>query len=171
MSRIKWIEADRRQALSTQHFLVRCVLQVSVPKEKSSNGLERFELQSLHNRDVAKAFSTKVISEFQDLHQDYTDQSSETYHKDLQQAFRTAASNLLCTSKARPRKPWISDTTLLLIDKRNLARYEGRWTQEKELSKIIQRAVKKNRELWLQSLTESGSWADIKKLRKPLRPA
>ena len=31
--------------------------------------------------------------------------------------------------------------------------------------------MKKDRELWLQSLAESGSWADIKKLRKPPRPA
>ena len=53
------------------------------------------------------------------------------------------------------------------IDERQLARREGDWRKENELSDIIKKSAKSDRKKWLEDLAGSGSWKDVRYLRSP----
>ena len=111
-----------------------------------------------------------MTDEFNKFRQENNTSDLDAFHSSLQKAFQKASSNTLGSLKARPKRPWISECTLTLIDRRNEARQKNEWTNEQELSKIIRKSARSDREKWLESLAASGTWTDIRKLRKPPKP-
>ena len=63
-------------------------------------------------------------------------------------------------------KPWISQRTLDLIERRSLARLDGDSASDKLLCKEIKASARKDRSNWLQGLADAGDWAALKRLRK-----
>ena len=111
-----------------------------------------------------------MTDKFNKFRQENNTSDLDAFHSSLQKAFQKASSNTLGSLKARPKRPWISECTLTLIDRRNEARQKNEWTNEQELSKIIRKRARSDREKWLESLAASGTWTDIRKLRKPPKP-
>ena len=66
------------------------------------------------------------------------------------------------------RKPWISQTTLELLEKRTAARLSCDRIAEREIQKAIRKAAKQDKGNWLDEVVADGSWRGIKRLRKPL---
>ena len=64
------------------------------------------------------------------------------------------------------RKPWISNRTLELIDKRNESRINGCQEEEIKIQKEIRNSVKHDRCDYLDTLAGGGTWSDLKKLRQ-----
>ena len=81
-------------------------------------------------------------------------------------ALHVAANVVLLTQKASQRKPWISQRTLDLIDARNNLRIEGRHIEEAELSKEICKPARHDKRNYLDILAGSGSWDQLKMLRR-----
>ena len=151
-SRIRFIESDRLQALSSQHFLVISSMEVSVPIIKHERTL-RMDYQALRDPDFAKWFSQQVVSEFQQFPADYCD--VDTFCQRLQNTLCNTATSNLPKSQIWAKRPWISENTLALIDRRYIIRSNGDWQQEKKLSRLIKNNVKHDREIWLQHLANT----------------
>ena len=164
-SQIFRIQSDRSQALASQHFLLLSTVDITVEKFNRKDQVHRLHLRTLDDPETANRFSTAVCSDIQAVQ--HNDLELDHFNQHLQSAFQKASSNILTSSKARPKHPWISDATLSFIEKRNRERARGDWRQEKQLTRIIKNSVKKDREQWLQSLAGSGRWADIRRIRKP----
>ena len=69
----------------------------------------------------------------------------------------------------RAYRPWISQTTLQLIKKRDTARANNEYDSERLLTRQIKNQVKADRASWLDSKIPNHDWAAIRKLKsKPL---
>jgi len=64
------------------------------------------------------------------------------------------------------KKPWISDRTLDLLEKRNSARALGDVASERSLQRRVRKPVKQDRSRWLQQLAGTGDWNNLRRLRK-----
>ena len=64
------------------------------------------------------------------------------------------------------KKPWISQATLDLINRRHLARTSNDVDEELRLHKLIKKSARMDRRLWLEDLAGSRSWAALRKLRR-----
>ena len=97
-----------------------------------------------------------------------TETNEEINHKQtiLKEAFTNASADLP-EHKPSPHKPWISQTTLDLLDRRLTIRYghDYDYNNEAVLTKQIKASVKKDKTQWLEKLASTGSWDDIKFLR------
>ena len=82
-------------------------------------------------------------------------------------AIDACAHEVLPTIELTANKPWISQRTLRYIHERNMCRKNSNIEGEKHLKKLIKHSVKQDRTSWLQSLLATGSWQEIRKLRKP----
>ena len=89
----------------------------------------------------------------------------------LQAACETAASMTLSQIEVQPKRPWISNNALKLIEGRNKARISKDWNHEKYMTKAIKLSVKADRSTWWNNLIANDSWADIRNLRKPPKHA
>ena len=84
----------------------------------------------------------------------------------LQAACEIAASMTLSQIEVQPKRPWISNNTLSLIEERSKARISKDWKNEQDMTKAIKLSVKADKSTWLNNLIENGSWVDIHNLRK-----
>ena len=80
-------------------------------------------------------------------------------------AFSIASKTLPKQVVARKR-PWISESTLNLIDARRLARSDNNYAEELRLSKLVRISAKNDKREYLQVELSSGSWNCVKKLRR-----
>ena len=87
----------------------------------------------------------------------------------MKDAFHAAAALTLPLSKSTPKRPWISQSTLDLIDARNGARSRGDADSEASITREIKKAVRLDRRAWLDSMAASKDWSQLRQLRK--RPA
>ena len=121
----------------------------------------------LRDPRTAVEFSRQVITNFSALKSESTSLHANQMHSFLKQSFLTVSSNSLPVRRAQRKQVWISDSTLTLIDKRQAARLEEDWETEKELSIIIRKSSRSDRQEWLRSLAGTGNWKSAKYLRKP----
>ena len=66
----------------------------------------------------------------------------------------------------KPKRHWISGTTLALLDRRVVARQRRDLVIEKQLNLQIKQPVRRDRTAWLDSLLHTGDWNETRKLRK-----
>ena len=78
----------------------------------------------------------------------------------------TIAEELLPQKSSAPRKPWISQETLALLDHKHAARRSGDWESERLIRKQVRQSARRDRARWLESVASTGSWASISKLRR-----
>ena len=63
----------------------------------------------------------------------------------FQQATSNAASKVLPEKSHAAKKPWISTTTLELVQQKRLARDQGDWSAEKSLRKQVQKQARRDK--------------------------
>ena len=66
----------------------------------------------------------------------------------------------------QPRRPWITERTLDLIEKRNTARQIGDHYAERALNKAIKQSAKMDRKVWLNISLDGGNWSAIRSLTR-----
>eukprot|EP00959_Pyramimonas_sp_CCMP1952_P453760 9468758-Pyramimonas_sp.AAC.1 len=75
----------------------------------------------------------------------------------LEIAFATAATTLPARA-ATAKRPWISQTTLDLIDRRNSYRHCQDYYNEQLLNRAIRRAGREDKRMWMGKYLVGGSW-------------
>lgn len=79
-------------------------------------------------------------------------------------AMRAAEASLPVRAR-EPNKPWISESTMELIDQRRLARENNDRQEEQRLHKEVRAAAKRDRTEWVDQLLTTGTLEQVKRLR------
>ena len=95
--------------------------------------------------------------------------SSTDIWEDLSKIFLMAIDRHIPQRVAKPSRPWISEATLQLLERRGQLRMQGDLEQVAELNREIRRAAKRDKRIWLDEQLETGDWSAITNLRKPFR--
>ena len=161
------VEADRMEALSSHHFLLEISLSTWVPKLVQTERPARYQTEALQDPLVFSAFQSHFCSalEMDEANKVASCDLGLAYAK-LVDAFSVAAEAVLPEKKPMTQKPWISSATVSLIELRAFARRGANYDEEKRLSKEIKRSVASDKEVWLNRLTATGDWSQIRKLRR-----
>ena len=162
-----WVAKDL--ALASHHYAVFAELALSIPKDDPRLPRTALEPSGLKNKFTSNRFS--------DLFDEQMEATVSTDAEDLNltyacllDAFHAAAERTLPTCKATQRRPWISDCTLALIERRGKARRDGRVLQEHLLNIEVRRSVTQDRGRWLDVALAIGDWDVIRRLRKGFTP-
>ena len=147
---------DRTAGIRSQHFLLIGVFEVSIEKVNKKKRV-CLDITALHN--------PQVCEEFRDVAYEKLEGQALTGNS-IVSALHAAANIVLPIQKASQRKPWISQRTLDLIDARNNLRIEGRHIEEAELQKEIRKSARHDKRNYLDILAGSGSWDQLKMLRR-----
>ena len=67
----------------------------------------------------------------------------------------------------QPKQPWITQTTLNLLERRGQLRQQGDLAQVAELNKTIRKAAKLDKRKWLEERLSTDDWRPITNLKKP----
>ena len=73
---------------------------------------------------------------------------------ELKHTITTAAKETLGNLKQQPRKPWISEKTVTLIEQRRKHKYDKNKSEYNRLRNLINRKAKKDKEEWLGQYCE-----------------
>ena len=87
----------------------------------------------------------------------------------LSSTYLQAVERNIPKASSKPRKPWISQSTLDLLEERGRLRQQGDMVKVTKLNRDIRKAAKRDKHNWLDGQLQSGDWGPIGNLRKPFR--
>ena len=98
-----------------------------------------------------------------------------TEDTDWDEKVRTAAKQTIAAPTQKAKKPWITDDTLKLVDEKHRLEHAGDQQKYKDACKIAKKAIKKDWETWLHTITNEeldirDKWLGIKFLKKNHQP-
>eukprot|EP00969_Alexandrium_andersonii_P363123 15461236-Alexandrium_andersonii.AAC.1 len=70
----------------------------------------------------------------------------------------------------KPRKPWITERTLSLLEVEARLVAHGHWRELADQSKAIKRSAELDRVAWVERSMTGSQWAPVRALTKPRRP-
>ena len=76
---------------------------------------------------------------------------------DINGCMRDAAQESIPRQTLKKQRPWISSTTLALLEERNLYRANNDVINEKLTAALIRRQVRDDRQSWLNAMLEDGN--------------
>ena len=161
--------------LSSHHFLLEVVLEVHVLKNSSKAPTHRkYDVSVLQNPDTACRFAD-VFNEHMTCSASSSvntgpSNSVNLLYENMLEGFDYAAAQILPTQVLKPQKPWISAGTIQLLERRKTARLARDYDEEQVLARLVKVSVKQDRTNWLETLTATGDWNEIRKLRKGFVP-
>ena len=162
LHKIKDIEICKILPLQSQHFLVLCHLDVVIQKIKPIKQ-RSVNLQALRNPEVAKEFSSSVISRMSQI---ADSQDCEEYNRHHTKSISEVSSSFLPSLCMRQRNPWVASSTLELLDQYHFARQLGNYALEKELNAVAKKNIKEDKTQWIKSIAATGDFKQIRTLRK-----
>ena len=160
------LDSVRTVALASQHFLVESYLRCSFSTPREKRQVSRANRSALKDAEVRSRFVNNFDEGFQP---NQAGLSLDEKQCRIKEAFETAGS-MLPKEPKRPNRPWISQNTLTLIEARDKARAAYDYAKEQRLHKQIRSAAKRDRAQWLNGIASTGSWEDVRRLRKKKRP-
>eukprot|EP00969_Alexandrium_andersonii_P064384 2836023-Alexandrium_andersonii.AAC.1 len=83
---------------------------------------------------------------------------------------REAAERVFGHKECGPKKPWIKEDTLELLEKRAELVRSGKPTEAEALNKPIKRSAKRNRRTWIEEGLEEKYWDPVKMLSRDRAP-
>ena len=90
--------------------------------------------------------------------------------ENIQVAFENAAEVALPVCTAMPARPWISSTTIMLIDERNTARTTANRQLELAFNRKMKNSSKRDRVQCMERAGQDGDWKSIQKAYKATPP-
>jgi len=142
--------------IASDHELVLCNLEIELPRyrpEKTRIKRERWNLSKLKEDSQSAMFAQKV-TELMEGEQDQTTNDIDILTDRIYSTLKTAATELLPYQRT-PKKPWITQDTLTLIEDRRRAK-SGRFYSEEKMSvyreccKQVKKATKRDKQRWIQ---------------------
>jgi hypothetical protein len=143
-------------------------IDMKIDRVGTSGKNNRYDLNALKQNDVKGAFANQCSILARECKADARD--SDMLVSSLCECFDRAAAVTLPKLEIRPQKPWIQSHTLQKIAARNEARKAGQREVELRLNKEIRKCAKDDRSCWLNGLLSTGSWGELKRLKKSTRP-
>ena len=153
--------SDRFATLSSQHFPVIAALRTCVDYRQKQTKAKAMDWSVLGDNKVQKELVDKSNKHGKPL----IENLDAAWRSMCQQGLKVAE-ELLPMKKPKANKPWISESTLELIELKRQARTSNSWTRERELNKKIKREAKNDRARWLMDLSSHGDWKALRFLRK-----
>jgi len=91
------------------------------------------------------------------------------------ETLREAAENCIEKQEKKPKKPWITDDTLKLIDEKHALENRGKHEEYKKASKVAAKAVREDWKKWLAEITDHeldirDKWLGIKYIKRNYSP-
>jgi len=161
------VRSECRAPIPSHHFLVMARLALEVPKADCLR-TARFDATALRSQPVAQRFAQKFRQHMD--HHNVSSQRLDSRSQDLTNAFLTAAEETLPSRNIVPKRPWISTSTLQMIEDRRHMRENGATAEaERAMTRSIRRSAKQDREQWLTDMAGSRDWSDIRALRGKLK--
>ena len=165
------VRSSRTDPLASHHYVLFADVACGIVKHspaRRQNDTCSMDYNLLRSASVANAFARSFVTAL----------PSKEHGADFNAvcaavtgAFDKAARDVLIVkTPIRRWKPWITQATLTLIQRRRDARNVNDFEEEKTLNKSIRNSARKDRRTWLLDIAGSGSWDAMKKLRKPPRP-
>ena len=157
------IRCHRQDALRSQHFPQ--VLDVDIQIEKvPPTQVVKMDLQALGGAQTNANFCNEFVKAVDGTNHLSEDVCLEELSATVTRAMHEASS---CLPKlaAQRKNPWIGQSTLELIESRNLARSSGDYFAEKDFNRRIKASARSDRKIWLSHCLASGDWSAIRKLR------
>ena len=169
LAKIRNVCSDMSAPLSSHHFLVEFTIDVDVdylsqPPNKSVD-LSLLRLPSIRRRFVQQFEGNMAVHPCGCPPSGFDSQCEK-----ITSAFRSAEAEVLTTCPPRAKRSWISTGTLELIQRKLIARSQGRWAEEGLLAKQVKTSAKRDKQEWLDSLAASGNWSALRQLRRPSPP-
>ena len=160
------IWADRTITLASRHFLLRMLLDIEFNTTCKKHRRNKYRLDALMVDDeVAGNYSRRfceaaVVPTSAD--------TLDSHAKHITDAMVYAAETIK-NSGREPNRPWISQATLDLLNKRDGA---GNPLEAHNLTKLIKASVKRDKKKWLDLQLVGGKWNAVRALRKgpPKKP-
>lgn len=154
--------STRDYCIASHHFPVIAKLCLEVVKTKP-NKSTRLDFKSLRDTNLAREFANAVEQDFpHSLCQQNSSNVTDVYASII--SCMDTVSQVILPSVAF--RPWISAATLELIQERHEARAQASTQRERLLHKKVKASAKRNREQWLNDLASTGSWRDVRLLRR-----
>ena len=155
--------SDRLASLASHHFPVISIIRVNVHKREVVHKREALDWTQLRVADTRSKFVASLSCEITGATNEMHDLTERWLH--LSSSMRKAAHGALPNVKRKAKKPWISESTLNLLELRQNARVQNDWMEEQRLRKEVKRSAKRDRAKWLDELASTGDWNSLKILK------
>lgn len=145
------------------------VLDVQVPKKCAATRTDnKYDISGLQDPSTATLFGD-VFNEYMSRTVPVVVENAlekvDVLYERMVHGFNHAASTILPKQVLKPQRPWITASTLQLLERRKAARGVGDYVEEKLLATMIKHSVKRDRAAWLDTLTATGDWNEIRFIR------
>ena len=164
---VRSVSARPEVPLSSHHFLIQASVHMEVDKCPAAEQVRRRDHSALADDGARQAFQKHLNEVWDDFEEAAPDNSNVNLAWcRLVDGFHHAEEKTLPSEPLRPRKPWISSSTLELIALRHNVRRDGDAVRERDIAKRIRISAARDKANWLENVTKDGDWAQIRRLRR-----
>ena len=163
MGSVRGVHSDRSATFASHHFPVVSSLSLScsIDSSRRTEQPRKIDWGALRQPDIRRS----LVAELEKLNLESEGDLDQQWTS-ICQSSMNVCTKMMPTQGKRPNKPWISQSTMELIEDKRKARLERNFEAEKDLNKKVRGAAKKDRARWLEELTSQGDWQAIRYLRK-----
>ena len=159
----KNIYTQPRANLDSDHFPVVLCLQVKLGAKPKAAHRPRWDFQQATAAQIDAMNDTiTTMLESEIPYQDPTARWGT-----LSTLYAQAIDTHIPKQTLQPKQPWITQTTLNLLERRGQLRQQGDLAQVAELNKTIRKAAKLDKRKWLEERLSTDDWRPITNLKKP----
>ena len=137
--RLLTICSDRGACIASHHFPVTATIDVTLTKYARPHKAQQVDWATLQCPEHRTAFVRALDSEIR--HGNQVAEALDERWRFMCESVATVATTVLPELPARHHKPWISSSTLRLIQDKREARSNGRWQRELALAKEVRKDV------------------------------
>ena len=158
------VRSDMTEALASHHFLVLAEVAQNFDKPLVKCPCAQIDRASLRNLSIRNSFQALFEESLQPKVREKHSGSLDSVSDCITRAFEAAEMSLPKVAAAK-RKPWISQTTLDLVERRHSAHMTRDFETERLLHSEIKKAAKTDKKRWLEELAGANSWRALRVMR------
>ena len=169
LSAVEHVSSDRTVSFASQHFPVTASLRMETETRKTCHHgkPDWAALQIPGARSVFNAAVGRILEEEQAGND--CEQNLDMRWSFMKKAMEKSVETCIPAKGTVAKKPWISQRTLQLIEKRTRAHIDQDWRSEKKFRKEVHKSARADKSDWLENLVKVGDWKAVKRLRKGRR--
>ena len=164
---VKDVESDVKASMNSDHYPLLVQLQVKLRAKKAKPE------QRERGYDFAGATEgqrAEFDRRFLELAEGRLVGNIEEDRNIIKEAIKTAARETVCEKQPPPKKEWISEETLNMLEHRRALIEAGLTQTARELDKDIRQSARSDRVRWLEGKMADNFWDPVKMLTKPRAP-
>ena len=166
-SMVKDVESDVKASINSDHYPLLVQLQVKL-RAKRNHGNQREK--GFHFAGATDEQLTKYDEIFLGLMAEGLTGDIEVDWERIKGAIKKAAGEVMQEKHLPPKKEWISEETLSMLEHRRELIAAGLTQTARELDKDIKAAAREDRVKWMEGKMTGNFWDPVKMLTKPRAP-